>query len=317
MLLKNLVLSLAFAGAVLVPLMYGAPAHAQATRTWVSGVGDDANPCSRTAPCKTWAGAISKTQNGGEIDALDPGGFGALTITKSITLDGGGGQVASTLVAGTNGFNVSAGATDVVTIRNLRIDGLLGNGSNAANAGLTGISFVSGAVLTVEDCWIFGFNTAGIGVSTSGNSALNISNTRITNTPNGINLAPSAGSLLATADHVTIQDTSSNAINASGAGSVILTVTNSVLAGNNNNGNGVNAAGSTFTRVNVDGSSITNFATGVNVASANSYIRLSNNTIYFNNNTYLIAAGGNLGSAGNNRVIVSGAAVPNATVTQQ
>src|SRR5215471_17997219 len=67
-------------------------AQAQATRTWVSGVGDDANPCSRTAPCKTFAGAISKTAPGGEIEALDPGGFGALTITKSITIDGGGGQ---------------------------------------------------------------------------------------------------------------------------------------------------------------------------------------------------------------------------------
>src|SRR5215468_9173239 len=84
---------------------------AQASRTWVSGVGDDANPCSRTAPCKTWAGAISKTANGGEIDALDPGGFGGLTITKSITLDGGGGQVASTLVAGTSGINVVAQPT--------------------------------------------------------------------------------------------------------------------------------------------------------------------------------------------------------------
>ncbi len=62
-------------------------AHAQATRTWVSGVGDDANPCSRTAPCKTFAGAISKTANGGEIDCLDPGGFGAVTITKSMTID--------------------------------------------------------------------------------------------------------------------------------------------------------------------------------------------------------------------------------------
>ena len=65
-------------------------ANAQATRTWISGVGDDANPCSRTAPCKTFAGAISKTAAGGEIDVLDPGGFGAVTITKAITLDGGG-----------------------------------------------------------------------------------------------------------------------------------------------------------------------------------------------------------------------------------
>src|SRR5215831_19766859 len=91
---------------------------AQASRTWVSGVGDDANPCSRTAPCKTWAGAISKTAPGGEIDALDPGGFGALTITKALTLDGGGGQVASTLTTGTNGIVVQAGGSDVVIIRN-------------------------------------------------------------------------------------------------------------------------------------------------------------------------------------------------------
>lgn len=89
------------------------PASAQAPRTWVSGVGDDANPCSRTAPCKTFAGAISKTAAGGEIDALDPGGFGALTITKAITIDGGGGQVASVLVSGTNGKVVSAGAGTV------------------------------------------------------------------------------------------------------------------------------------------------------------------------------------------------------------
>ena len=101
-------------------------ANAQATRTWVSGVGDDANPCSRTAPCKTFAGAISKTAAGGEINALDPGGFGAVTITKAITIDGGGGQVASTLVAGTNGIVVSAPATATVTLRNLRINGIVG-----------------------------------------------------------------------------------------------------------------------------------------------------------------------------------------------
>ena len=82
-------------------------AHAQATRTWVSGVGDDANPCSRTAPCKTFAGAISKTAAGGEIDVLDPGGFGTVTITKAITIDGGNGVVASILASGTNGVNIN------------------------------------------------------------------------------------------------------------------------------------------------------------------------------------------------------------------
>src|SRR3977135_132013 len=88
----------------------GPVAPGQATRTWFWGVGDDANPCSRTAPCKTWAGAISKTAPCGEIDALDPGGFGAVTITKSITLDGTG-QLASILVAAGNAINVSAAPT--------------------------------------------------------------------------------------------------------------------------------------------------------------------------------------------------------------
>src|ERR1700751_4391182 len=111
-------------GATLSLWLPSAPAFAQATRTWVSGVGDDVDPCSRTAPCKTWAGAISKTANGGEIDALDPGGFGALPTTKSSTLAGGGGQVASVLVAGTNGIVIAAGATDVIILKNIRFQGL-------------------------------------------------------------------------------------------------------------------------------------------------------------------------------------------------
>src|SRR3954470_22706988 len=99
-----------------------APAHAQATRTWVSGVGNDADPCSRTAPCKTFAGAISKTANGGEINCLDPGGFGGVTIGKSLTIkcqhtEGG------VLVAGTNAIVINATATDRVTLRGLDING--------------------------------------------------------------------------------------------------------------------------------------------------------------------------------------------------
>jgi hypothetical protein len=175
---KSLMLSLALVGAMAMPLLYAAPAQAQATRTWVSGVGDDANPCSRTAPCKTWAGAISKTAPGGEIDALDPGGFGAVTITKSITLDGGGGQVASVLVAGTNGIVVQAGAADIVIIKNIRFQGLRGAGN--ANAGLDAIKFNAGASLIVENCEIYGFNNNGIEVSSPGGYAA-ILNTQIMN----------------------------------------------------------------------------------------------------------------------------------------
>src|SRR6187399_288108 len=105
-------------------------ANAQATRTWISGVGDDVNPCSRTAPCKTFQGAIAKTAAGGEIDCLDPGGFGGVTITKSMTIfcpftDAG------ILVASTNAIivNDSGAGTAQVTIDGLNIEGLGFTGS--------------------------------------------------------------------------------------------------------------------------------------------------------------------------------------------
>src|SRR6266571_4522508 len=123
--------------------------HAQASRTWVSGVGDDVNPCSRTAPCKTFAGAISKTATGGEIDALDPGGFGAVTITKAITIDGDFSGLASALVSGVNGINVNAAGANV-TLRRIAINGITG-------LGIKGINVSAVGVLNVEDCYIFGF----------------------------------------------------------------------------------------------------------------------------------------------------------------
>src|SRR5262249_45607646 len=126
-----------------------APTHAQATRTWVSGVGDDVNPCSRTAPCKTFAGAISKTAAGGIINCLDPGGFGAVTITKSITIDCAhtlGGVVA----AGTNGINVNGNGI-VVTLRGLDIEGI--------GTGLIGVNIIQAGKVHVDRCNIFGFAT--------------------------------------------------------------------------------------------------------------------------------------------------------------
>jgi hypothetical protein len=146
-------------------LMFGAATvQAQATRTWVSGVGDDANPCSRTAPCKTFAGAISKTAENGEIDAIDPGGFGAVTITKSITIDGGG-TLASILAAGTNGVNVNdsgsgSANTKVVQLRNISING--------ATTGLIGVNITSAATVFIENCVIFGFR-AGTGTGIKDN----------------------------------------------------------------------------------------------------------------------------------------------------
>jgi len=156
--------------------------HAQATRTWVSGVGDDANPGSRTAPCKTFAGAMAKTAPGGEIDALDPGGFGAVTITKSITLDGGGGQVASILVSGTNGIVINAATTDVVILRNLKFQGL---GPGSSGHGLSGIRINTCGIVVIQNCEIDGFSVDGIHMEVGANPCnLSVSNTRITNCTN-------------------------------------------------------------------------------------------------------------------------------------
>src|SRR3981189_1708202 len=124
----------------LVTVMLGLTmlAAAQATRTWISGVGDDVNPCSRTAPCKTFAGAISKTLAGGEINCLDPGGFGAVTIVKAMTISCEMGT-AGVLGARGNGVNVTAGANDAVYLKGLDFEGLNGT----VNPGLNGIQFNS------------------------------------------------------------------------------------------------------------------------------------------------------------------------------
>ena len=208
-----------------VVLIGASAAFGQATRTWVSGVGDDANPCSRTAPCKTFAGAISKTAPGGEIDALDPGGFGALTITKSITLDGGGGQVASVLVAGTNGIVVAAQPSDIVIIRNLRIDGLRGGGN--ANAGLQGINFISGLDLNIENVWIFGFNNncINVGLNQGTQASVHIINTVTKNCGNdGLRVANAVTPAVQVGvDHSSFMLSGSNGIEANTHSRVVVT----------------------------------------------------------------------------------------------
>src|SRR3954451_11864870 len=140
---------------VLIALALPSSAFGQATRTWVSGVGDDANPCSRTAPCKTFAGAISKTANGGEINCLDPGGFGGVTIGKSLTIkchytEGGA------LVAGTNGIVINATATDKVTLRGLDLNGA-GGAAGAAPTSLSGIKVISAARVSLIDNEVYQF----------------------------------------------------------------------------------------------------------------------------------------------------------------
>ncbi len=174
---------LAVAGTVLALFALSAPAHAQATRTWVSGVGDDANPCSRTAPCRTFAGAFSKTFINGEIDCIDPGGYGTLTVTKSITIDCTG-TYGSTLASGTNGFviNIAVNANDpfrTVRLRGLSINGQGASGSAGTRTGLKGVSILNAAAVILEDLVISDFSQQGVNDTRSTGGTLSIRNSVI------------------------------------------------------------------------------------------------------------------------------------------
>ena len=293
-------------------------ANAQATRTWVSGVGDDANPCSRTAPCKTFAGAISKTAPGGEIDALDPGGFGALTITKSITLDGGGGQVGSVLVAGTNGIVVAAATNDVVIIRNMRLNGLLGNGSASGNAGINGIRFLTGAALHIENCYIFGFNTNGIDIEPTSQPAngaqVFIEDTTSENNGNDGLYVKATGTLV----HVSVANSkfkqNANA-GIEGADFTRPIIHTSEINGNTQYGLLADAAtGNAY--ISISDSAVNNNGTGMMAGgAATSVIRLANVSMFTNFTGFATSSNGQIQSFGNNFNVNPG--TPTSTLSPQ
>jgi hypothetical protein len=174
-------------------------AQAQASRTWVSGVGDDVNPCSRTAPCKTFAGAISKTLVNGEIDCIDPGGFGTITITKSITIDCHQ-TMGSILNAGTNGMTIAYDSFAATDLRKaVRVRGLAFQGSDTGVIGIRiiGAANSAGSAVFIEDTVIdgnFGGAARGISDERSGGGELYVTNSTVRNIGNqGVYVNPSAG----------------------------------------------------------------------------------------------------------------------------
>ncbi len=286
-------------------LMISSGVQAQATRTWVSGVGDDVNPCSRTAPCKTWAGAISKTAAGGEIDALDPGGFGTLTITKSILVDGTSGQGfgSTNNAGGISGFTINDSATGtpntiVVRLRNLSI-----NGASSSILGTNGINYVSGGSLQVENVRILNQSADGIRKSSNTAGKLILSDVTISECgSDGVELAgTNAASDAVTMDRVNITKCGSG-VRVSNRASVA--ISNSVIS--NITAPGSNAAVISSSPV-VGGAIIDlenvqiNFnAVGVQ-PNANNAIRLSNVHMTGNGNA-LNFNGGTIGTYNNNRI---------------
>ena len=286
--------------------------HAQATRTWVSGVGDDVNPCSRTAPCKTLAGAISKTAAGGEIDALDPGGFGAVTITKSITIDGGSGSGwASVLASGVNGIVISGAGIDV-TLRNLSINGA------GTTPGLVGVKILQANSVHIQNCNVFGFATnPGRGISDERQTGgkLYVRNTAVTNNSGtGIAIAPGGGSttiITAEVDHAELTGNANGLVGVTSH----CTISNSVISGNSLFG--IDAEGSS-TLLAAESCAISSNGTGINIGSGTATIRVSNCHIT-DNSTGISTGTGSIFSYGNNKI--AGNSVGNgpftATIAQQ
>jgi hypothetical protein len=291
----------------LTPFLASAPAHAQATRTWVSGVGDDANPCSRTAPCKTFAGSISKTLAGGEINCIDPGGFGALTITKAVTISCASG-IAGVLVSGTNGFVVNAAASDVVVLDGLDFEGL--------GSGLSGVLILSAAKVYIRHSSIRDFKGAsGITLTPSNISTeLFVSDTFLANngssaTTGGIIIRPAGSGAANVVITNSIVDGNSSGVRADAtgtSGNVRATVQNSSVSGNandgitaiastgsasvvvvdksvasNNTGSGVISNGAT---VLLGASAVSGNGTGLNTANSGSLFSYRNNDINGNAN---------------------------------
>lgn len=277
--------------ALLLFALFSTQAYAQATRTWVSGVGDDANPCSRTAPCKTFAGAISKTAAAGVISVLDPGGFGAVTITKSITIETDG-QLAGVLSAGTNGVIVNAGVNDNVVLRGLSIDG--------AGTGLNGIRYLAGKSLTVERCVINGVTQKGIDFSPTGASTLTVVDSDIHGAANAVNggaisVTPAVGG---SANAIVEKSRlTRNLFGVKAAAPSKVTVRDTMIG--NNDLFGVQATGNGAVMF-VDNSVLTNNPGAAVGAVSSGQITLSRTAI-FGNGTGLTAIGGQIFTFGDNR----------------
>jgi hypothetical protein len=279
-------------------------AQAQATRTWVSGVGDDVNPCSRTAPCKTFAGAISKTAVDGEIDCLDPGGFGAVTITKSITLDGSG-TFGSILASGVNAITISIAVSGSDPLRQVRIRGLSINGSGScgtgcgSNSGINGINIVTNgaSAVHVEDTVIDGFTQNGILVNAPANATqLMLRNVVIRNCAvAGVNTLASGGNQTPIGfDNINVSSCGDGFKAQNGTSGSIRGSTFTL------NTNGINASqGASATFVNIDSSLITGSSTAINTASG-VHVRISRMLISQNSNA--LGLGGTVDSGGNNTI---------------
>jgi hypothetical protein len=288
---------LGYISLVLLMSLVAASAFAQATRTWVSGVGDDVNPCSRTAPCKTFAGAISKTASGGIIDALDPGGYGAVTITKPMTIEGNG-TLASVLSSGVQGIivNITSGTNRHVVLRNILIDG------SGVTLGTNGINFIAGDSLTVEDCYIKSYSTTGILFQPNSNAQLTIRRTSVLQSTIGLRTT-GVGAVTASTS-ISDSNFANNGTGVQADEHSKMTIRNSYANGNTTDG--ILGTSSTSCSVTVDFTVASNNGTGIRSNGGNTEVRVNNSTITGNGTGVSSTASGQICTYTSNRVAQNG-----------
>jgi hypothetical protein len=303
---------------LIVPVAFqshAGPAYAAgATNTWVSATGNNSNSqefCPASTPCASFSAALSVTRSGGRVSCLgavdDQEGTNlTISISISVTIDcfgttGGFQQLSSA----TNGVVINAPGQQV-TLRGLHLDGTNAPGIGGP-FGEVGILIQAAAVVDIEDCEIENWAESGISIATSANTILNVKNTSIRNSTNGISVAPTGGAANGSIDHTKITKITGDGITASG--SAFFTVTNSLIS--NVAGIGVNSA--TGAVLEVDSSSISNNRTAL--ATSGGILRVSRNVIYDNTTNFSIL-GGTIATRGDNKVAVNGATVPNGTIAQ-
>jgi len=283
--MRTLVQLPAMAGLLLAILGPGTAAQAQLSRTFVSAAtGNDANNCDRPTPCRTFQGAHDKTNDLGEMIVLDPGGYGGLTITKSISIvNDGVGETSILVSGGTVGIRVNAGAASYVNLRGITIQGIgFGGGS--------GLGFNSGFSLTMTNCVIRNHTGPGIAFGPAGDGRLAVSNTLVAdNGGSGISVNPGgAGAVRVSLDRVETYNNSLHGIFVDGefsGGTVNVTVADSVMA--SNSGAGVransNQSQSSSTQVMVVRSVAAHNVVGLYAQGPTATLRVSQSTVTGNN----------------------------------
>jgi hypothetical protein len=219
-------------------MMSAAAASAQtATRTWVSGSGSDANTCTRGAPCATFAAAYAKTSASGEIACVDSGSYGPLTISQSIAIRCNGSEGGVQVTSG-DAITIQAGASDVVYLEGLDIDG--------ANSGADGVTVNSATMVHIVNCTIRGFKGGVTGQQngvliepSAGSLDVAIVRSRIEHNGVGIHLRPSGVAGASVAVSGTFTNDNIVGVQGNGAattGTLYLTIVNSLSHGNSSTG---------------------------------------------------------------------------------